>query len=204
MTIPELFKTVSETNPETILPGWCSEAKALTLASIVVALRPDVSLECGVYGGRSLFPMAFAHKAINHGFVIGIDPWSREVGIREQTTDADREWWAKLDYEGLHSGVRAFIAKHQLEQWVEIDRNETRLAKAPNVINLLHIDAGHGECAVHDAVKFGPRVPIGGFCVTDDTNWTGGGVTRAEQRLTEFGFKRICALESGALWQRLR
>lgn len=200
----DLFQKVSETNPETILPGWCSEAKAFTLASIVVALRPDISLECGVYGGRSLFPIAFAHKAIDHGFVIGIDPWSREVAMREQTTDEDRDWWSKLDLEQLHTGVQSFIAKHSLASFVRIERKETRAVNAPNSIGLLHIDAGHGECAVHDAVKFGPRVHIGGFCVTDDTNWTGGGVTRAEAKLVEMGFRRISSLESGALWQKVK
>lgn len=202
MTLPDLFPKIVQTNSS--LQGWCGEEKAITLASIIIATRCSVSLEVGVYGGRSFFPMAFAHQSIRHGKCIGVDPWSKEVAVREQTTEKDREWWGKLDIESIRLGVESFITEHKLDNYCQIIRRESRYVDPPSAIGLLHLDGSHSDTAVGDVIKFAPRVTLGGFCVTDDSNWAGGGVTRAERRLQELGFKKICALQDGALWQRLR
>lgn len=203
LTIENLFQRITEVQPS--LDGWCSTDKAITLASIVVACRPEVIVEVGVYGGKSLIPMALACKALNHGIVVGIDPWSNEVAQREQTTQADREWWAtQVDLEKIHTTFRAKLKELDLEKWVHIQRKESRNADVPNGISVLHVDGSHAETAFHDVVKFAPRVVVGGFCVTDDSNWTGGGVSRGERRLLEVGFKRIAPLGTGQIFQRIR
>ena len=199
----DLFQKIASTNK--VLDGWCSEEKALTLASLVIAFRPSLIVEIGVYGGRSLIPMALACQAVNHGLVIGIDPWSKEVAMREQTTQEDRDWWeTKVDLEKIRTDFMARIAEYQLEKFVRIERKESKDVPAPSGVSILHVDGAHSDTALHDIVKFAPNVVVGGYCVTDDSTWHGGGVARGERRLIEMGFARIAPLGTGQIFQRLR
>lgn len=201
-TIENLFQRIEKVHPT--LQGWCSLDKAFTLASLVVAFRPAVIVEIGVYGGKSLIPMALACQAVGKGIVIGIDPWSTEVAIREQTSVEDREWWGKLDLEKIRVDFMAKLAELNLENFVRIERKESRNIPAPNSISIFHCDGAHNDTAMHDMAKFAPRVIVGGYCVTDDSDWGGGGVKRGEQRLKELGFAHIAALGTGQIFQRLR
>lgn len=196
-----IFKVIIETNP--MLPGWCELDKALTLASIVLATRPETSLEIGVFGGRGFLPIALAHKAIGKGMAVGIDPWSREVAMREQTADIDRKWWGELDYEKLHHNFMALLQHTQTDGVSKIFRAESKDVVCPTKLGLLHVDGSHSMTALADVKKFAPQVIQGGFCVTDDTQWTGGGVLAAEQALSGMGFKFLYKLGTGAVFQRL-
>lgn len=202
MTIPELFQNLPAIQER--LEGWCGIEKAMTLASLVVAFRPAVIVEIGVYGGKSLIPMALACQAVNHGVVVGIDPWSKEVAIREQTQDADRDWWAKVDLEQIRSNFMDRIAEFQLEKFVRIERNESRNVQPINGTSILHVDGSHGETATKDIMRFAPTVTVGGYCVTDDTDWHGGAVAMGERVLLGNGFARICKLGTGAIFQRIK
>lgn len=197
----ELFQIIRQFHAP--IPGWCTEAKAVTLASIVIALRPEVSVEIGIYGGKSFFPIALAHKAINFGVAIGIDPWDTDVAIREQTCDVDREWWGNVNMAKLHGDFIRLLGDHKLDKYSKIIRKESRLVEPPNLIGLLHVDGSHSDTALMDMMRFAPRVAKGGFLVTDDTTWTGGGVARGEDHIRKLGFVRHYILETGAVFQRL-
>jgi len=197
----ELFQIIADFQPK--IPGWCVPEKAVTLAALVLAIRPEVSLEIGVYGGSSLFGMALAHKAIQKGIVVGIDPWNVAVAVREQTTEADRKWWGGLNMTKIHGDFLKLISDHQLDKFTKIIRNESRYVEPPNSIGLLHVDGSHADTAISDMVRFAPKVCVGGFVVTDDSGWTGGGVSRGEQRLTSLGFVKRYALGTGAVFQRI-
>jgi len=201
MTI-NLFKGISEILPT--LPGWCDENKAMTLASLVVAFRPEVIVAIGVFGGKSLIPMALACQSVNRGIVIGIDPWSNDVAVREQTTAEDREWWRTVDLEKIRKEFMAKIVALNLTPFVRIERLESRQVSSPSAISILHVDGSHSDTAMHDIMKFAPHVVVGGYCVTDDSDWKGGGVQRGERRLLEMGFHRIAHLGTGKLFQRIR
>lgn len=201
MTIPELFQSLPAIQDR--LEGWCELNKSMTLASIIVAFRPAVVVEIGIYGGKSLIPMALACQAVNHGLVIGIDPWSTEIAVREQTQQADREWWSKVDLEKIRAGFMARVAEFQLEKFIHIERKESRHVAPPSGISVLHVDGAHSDTALHDIVKFAPHVVVGGYCVTDDSTWYGGGVARGERRLLEMGFVKIAPLGTGQIHQRL-
>lgn len=201
ITVENLFNRIAELHPS--LPGWCSLEKSFTLASIIVAFRPAVVVEIGIYGGKSFMPMVMACAAVNHGLCIGIDPWSAEVAVREQTQEADRDWWAKLDYEKLRTEFMLKIQTQDLERFTRIERRESRFVEPPNAIGLFHCDGSHSDTATQDMMRFAPKVVAGGYCVTDDTEWHGGGVARGELRLKEMGFVRIQKLGTGAVFQRL-
>lgn len=198
----DLFQKIAEANRT--IDGWCSLEKSFTLASIVLAFRPAVCVEIGLWKGKSFSAMALACKAVNHGICIGVDAWSREVAIREQTSDADRKWWADIDFEAVYREFCANMAALEVEKFIRIDRKESRDFTPPNAIGLASIDGSHSETAMHDMVKIAPRIVVGGYIVTDDTNWTGGGVSRGEQRLLQMGFAKISNVGTGATFQKIR
>lgn len=195
-----LFDTIAKVQPS--LPGWCTPQKAITLASIVVARRPAVSVEIGIYGGSSLIPLALAHKAVGSGIVIGIDPWSNQVAIEAQTENESRQWWADQDLEKIRRDFFEQIKTLQLEPFVKIMRFKSDDVEVPNAIGLFHCDGAHSDQAIRDVSRFAPNVVIGGFVVTDDSDWHGGGVTRAEQRLAQMRFTKLYALGTGSVFQR--
>ncbi len=198
-----LFEIIRQEQPK--LPGWCSMEKAYTLASIVVALKPAVTVEIGIYGGSSLIPILLAHKwSGSGGLVHAIEPWSREEAIRVQTTPADVEWWAAQDYKKLREDFMATVRRLDLVDYLRLDINPSRRVNPPPGIGLLHIDGGHDTTAIQDVVRFAPHVVIGGVAVMDDLQWSGGAVTRAAQRLEQMGFKALYGLGTGAVYQKIR
>lgn len=198
----ELFQQIAEVQPK--LPGWCSPEKAATLAALVIAQRPNVSLEIGIYGGSSFIPLALAHKAIGKGVVVGIEPWDKAAAIAAQTTNEDREWWANQDLEGIYQTFMANLRHLGLENVTRIIRKKSNDVEIPGALGLAHIDGGHNDQAVTDVARVAHKVEIGGYVVLDDLAWHGGGVTRASQRLVQMGYRQLYLLGTGAVYQRTR
>ena len=199
-----LFQTIAKVQPT--LPGWCSPEKAITLASIIVAYRPEYSMEIGIFGGSSFIPMALAHQAIHHGNVIGIEPWSREIAIASQTEEASRKWWSELDYPALEGNFRATLDHLGLKPWTTIIKSKSTNVEPWHDLGLLHVDGAHDDTAIADVLRFATRVQMGGFVVMDDLQWTGGGVIKAEQSLLERGFKRLYYIgkeKNEAIYQKI-
>ena len=195
-----LFNILQEIQPK--LPGWCNPLKALTLASIVIARRPACSVEIGVYGGSSFIAIAVAHQLIGYGKAIGIDAWDNQVAVAAQTENESREWWANQDLEKIYQDLFALLDLHGMGNVAQLVRQQSNRVTPPNSIGLLHVDGGHNDQAITDVVRFAPRVEPGGFVVTDDTNWTGGGVQRAEAMLITMKFRKLYALGTGAVFVR--
>ena len=84
----------------------------------------------------------------------------------------------------------------------QLVRQQSNRVTPPNAIGLLHVDGGHNDQAVTDVARFAPRVEPGGFVVTDDTQWVGGGVQRAESMLLTMKFRKLYALGTGAVFVR--
>lgn len=198
-----LFEIIRQEQPR--IPGWCSMEKAMTLASIVVALKPAVTVEIGIYGGSSLIPILLATKYGNPGGLVhAIEPWSKEEAMKVQTCAADVEWWAAQNYEKLREDFMAAVRRLDLEDWLRLKVNPARNVNPPPGIGLLHIDGGHDVQAINDVVRFSPQVLIGGLAVMDDLQWSGGAVTRAAQRLEQLGFKMLYPIGTGAVYQKIR
>ncbi len=197
-----LFQEVLLANEK--IDGWCEPSKALTLASIVSATRPDVCVELGLWKGKSFSAMALACKAVNHGICIGVDAWNKEVAVREQTEPEGRQWWADVDFDAVHLEFVKNMAELDVEKFIRIERKETKRFEPPSAIGLASIDAAHSDTAMHDMMKIAPRIVMGGFIVTDDTQWTGGGVARGEQWLLKIGFKKLFVVGTGGCFQKIR
>src|SRR5690242_905215 len=90
------------------LDGWCSAEKASVLIDLIQKTRPEKIVEIGVWGGKSLVPMACALRANGFGKVFGIDPWNSASSLEEVMNESNRAYWGTVDHE--------FVYRHLIEK----------------------------------------------------------------------------------------
>lgn len=188
----------------TIVPsitGWCSVEKANDLALAIIKLRSSVTVEIGVWGGRSVVPMALAHQEQDHGIVWAIDPWS-PVASTEGYDKVNSDWWGAQNHEVVYRGFLDTLRLNGVERFVNVIRKKSDDVEPPPVIDMLHIDGQHTEQAVRDVERFASKVRDGGFCFVDDIGWSGGGPARAVTRLLEMGFVKVFDRDTGAMFEK--
>lgn len=202
MNTEQLFHRIATVLPT--IQGWCELDKAFAMASAVLTLRPRVTVEIGVYGGRSLIPMAMAAEVCECGTVIGVDPWAAAASV-DGMDQANKDWWGGLNHEAIFQHFNRHLVEQRLAGRVQIWRMRSDEAVVPaEGIDILHTDGNHGEQAYRDTVKFAPAVRVGGLCCMDDIGWTGGGVQRGVEFLLKNGFVELYKLGTGAMFQRVR
>lgn len=188
------------------LAGWTDVEKSKRMAAIVLALRPDVSIETGVYAGRSFFGIALAHKFLGHGMAWGIDPWSNAAAV-DGYEGENRKFWEENPLEQIYQDFIKRTHELALDNVVKIIRAKSDDVTPPDVIDLYHCDSQHTEQAVTEVNRFASRVRVGGIVVMDDCGWRNGDdapVMRAVTRLREIGFKPLYDLGTGSVFQRTR
>jgi predicted O-methyltransferase YrrM len=166
--------------------GWCTVEKALAMADLIYETRPQLVIELGVFGGRSLIPQAMALKTNGHGHIYGIDPWKKEACLEGANDKENDEWWEKLDLEAVFLSCMDFIWSSGLDPWCSVIRAKSEHVVgllpikekvgiedvATNPIDILHIDGNHSEVAsTRDVELWLPRVRRGGHIWLDDTDW---------------------------------
>ncbi len=193
------------------ISGWCSKQKQQALNAIVMATRPSISLEIGVWCGKSCIPIALAHKELNLGHVIAVDPWMGTASAEGQLHPADAEWWSdQSKHEWAYQQFCTHLYGFNVTKFVEVRRVSSSLCGAPDGIGLFHCDGNHGERAMQDVMANCPKVKLGGFVVLDDLNWTGGAVSRSVDWVEQNGFQRLYVVddkETGnqwGVWQRIK
>lgn len=153
------------------LEGWCTKNKASLLIDLIFMLKPETIVEIGVWGGKSLVPMAYALKIMNNGMVYGIDPWDNEASIQEMEGD-NFEWWSNVNHEMIFQGLKSKISEFDLDDRIELIRATSERAPSITNIDILHIDGNHGENAsTLDVMKWVPLVRKGGVIIFDDMTW---------------------------------
>lgn len=189
------------------LPGWCEPEKAHALAAAVVTLRPKTCIEIGVFGGKSLIPIALALQHVGGGHVIGIDPWTNEAAV-EGYDGANADWWKSVDLEAIYQKFQVDVQRLGLGERVVAIRAKSDDVVPAVRVDLLHVDGQHTEQAVRDVRRFGKGVRIGGLCFMDDIQWVnssgGAGVARGVAALLELGFVELYQIGTGAVYQRVR
>lgn len=155
------------------LQGWCSEYKASTLMDLVCLMHPQTIVEIGVFGGKSLVPMAYALKALGTGGVIyGIDPWSSFASAEGQE-GSNQDYWANLDHDSILSELQNKIAIFNLTNQIKLIRATSEDASPIEGIDILHIDGNHSnDASYYDICKWGPLVRKGGMIIFDDITWS--------------------------------
>lgn len=175
VVVPGREKSLDERILETqSLDGWCPLEKARALADLVLEAKPACIAEIGVYGGRSIIPMALAAKTYG-GTVHGIDPWSHEAALEGDVGDENRIWWGQLDIERIYQGFLAGIGRFAVQDTLRVHRTTDTAALrefADGQIGILHVDGNHSaEVSRRYVEQWGPKVAAGGYLVMDDIDW---------------------------------
>jgi len=153
------------------LEGWCSKQKAAVLIDLICMTQPEVIVEIGVFGGKSLVPMAYALQANGHGKIYGIDPWDNQESM-DGMDGVNLEWWEAVDHNKILRELLQKVHNFGLNRHVELIRATSELAPVIPNIDILHIDGNHSEKAsLFDVEKWFPLVKKGGIIVFDDVSW---------------------------------
>jgi Methyltransferase domain len=198
----KLFTDIEKIVPT--LDGWCDLPKALTLASVILATRPKLTVEVGVFGGRSLIPMAMAVHETLCGFVWAVDPWSAPKSSAGQDAQ-NAEWWSKCDHEMIYTNYLKGLDRAGVGAVVKTIRSTSEAAAGHfynGSINTFHLDGNHGEQALADMRIYLPKLAKQCTAVLDDLAWGGGYVGKAADLLLQNGFERRFDLGTGAVFIR--
>lgn len=154
------------------LEGWCPKQKASILINLILMIKPKIVVEIGVFGGKSLVPMAYALKQNGFGKIYGIDPWTNAASV-EGMDGVNKEYWGSVNHIAIMQGLILKIREFGLEKYVKLIRDTSAAASPIPDIDILHIDGNHSEETSYiDATKWVPLVRKGGLVIFDDTNWS--------------------------------
>jgi methyltransferase family protein len=156
------------------MEGWLLPERGCEMAELILNTRPDVVVEIGVFGGRSLLAQAFALRENNKGKIYGIDPWQTTNAVEGVLEKENRDWWtSSINMHHIHEGCVRAIWDHHLEPWVVVIRAPSQYCYElfPN-IDILYIDGNHSELAsCRDVTNYATRVKSGGWIWMDDCDW---------------------------------
>jgi hypothetical protein len=161
--------------------GGCSLSKAYLMAELIRWHDLQVTVDIGVYRGRSLFPQAVSHRSFTNGVAYGIDPWSateaKQYDCCLELRKKIGQFLERTDFEDLYQGVKALINKYKLEDHCFLLRctsagaisffNENEL-----YFDMIHIDGNHDtRIVMNDVNSYLPRLKKNGFVFLDDASW---------------------------------
>jgi len=154
------------------LIGWCSEEKGAILVDLILKTKPAVVVEIGVFGGKSLVPMAFTLKMNGGGKIYGIDPWDTQASVEGLDNIENISYWSHVDHKGIMNELIDKIFQFNLENYIELIEQTSKDTSPIKDIDILHIDGNHSsDSSYFDVVKWGPLVKSGGWIIFDDITW---------------------------------
>lgn len=170
--------------------GWTTPERGIEMAELIAEVKPEVVVEIGTFGGRSIVCQALALRENGKGKIYGIDPWKKDFVAEGSNDPINDNWWKSLDLDDIHKKAMACIWKHSLDEWAIIIRSPSQFVHQlfPR-IDVLYIDGCHSELAsCRDVELYVPRVVKGGYVWFDDTDWA---TTKAAQNLIEKSCEQI-------------
>lgn len=155
--------------------GWCWPEKAIAMASLVLETQPELVVEIGVFGGRSLLPQALALQKLNHGRIVGIDPWGHEAARECDQVEETNAWWSALNLHHIHTEFIDHLWRLKLH-WrcivIRSTADESSHLFGEESIDILHIDGNHTEeVSCRDVSTWLSKVKSKGHIWFDDTHW---------------------------------
>jgi len=188
------------------LHGWCDEKKAQILFDLVKQSDSKVTIELGVFGGRSLIPMALAHKQKGTGFIIGFDAWKPEVATEGTNAPENDEFWRKLNHKEIYDSCQEGIFKYGVEDYCNTVRMKSRDAAvliADNIVDVLHQDSNHNiETITEELSLWMPKLKLNGYWIADDTNWKE--AVEGYAKLPDYGLELIKDFTSWQIWKKVK
>jgi predicted O-methyltransferase YrrM len=154
-----------------LLEGWCSTQKAGILIDFILNTKPNTIVEIGVFGGKSLVPMAYALQQNQKGKIYGIDPWESAQSVVGMD-GINKDYWSHVDHEAILQGLVQRIRQFNLEPYIQLIRMTSEAAPAISSIDVLHVDGNHADQTSYlDVTKWVPLVNKGGLVIFDDMTW---------------------------------
>lgn len=207
--IQQLFTEIEGCNRRT--QGWATIEKQYALGAAIATLRPNISMELGIWGGKSFLPMALAHRSVGNGVAIGIDPWLPSHSVAGQVKEHS-DWWGKADHESVFNEFTSLWTGFGLKDWSQVHRMTSDRYNPTEPIGVLSIDGNHGDQVLKDVERYAPKVYVGGLIFMDDLTWPLGNVTKATSLLESMGFKELYrvqnkdrgGLDDWGVWQRIK
>jgi predicted O-methyltransferase YrrM len=178
----------------TTLPGWCTIEKANKLIELVSSCKPTLTVELGVFGGRSLLALALASKKENpNSKVIGVDAWEAIASLEGTNDKANDDWWATINYTEIHKIAKQIMIDNNVDSIVELWKGKSAdvLYKFEfESIDILHQDSNHSEeVSCKEVELYHSKVKKGGYWIFDDANWRT--TQKAQLNLLEKGYSEI-------------
>lgn len=182
--------------------GWCSLDKSGCFVDYVndICSRVEnpVCVEIGVFGGKSVLPVALELKRHNKGKIHAIDPWDNiEAGKGYEEHKPHYDYWVNIDLEYMYNFFLNLLKEYEIENYVNVIRSTSDAAPDFDEIDFLFIDGQHTEQAVRDALKYATKVKLNGYCVVDDVTW--GDVNKVPELLNSLGFFNINNIDANAM-----
>lgn len=190
------------------LNGWCTVEKAEKLSAIVKEANAQLSVELGVFGGRSLVALAAGAQETG-GIVHGIDPWAVDAALEGVVEMANINWWKTVDYDAVYAQAKRDVERLGLSSIVVLKRARSRDVVddyTDGSIDVLHQDSNHSELvSLAEAISWAPKVRDGGLWVFDDIKWHEAGrptTARAQGYLLAHGFRLAGEFDTWAIFQK--
>lgn len=170
-----------------VLEGWTTAERGIKMAQLVLDKKPNVIVEIGVFGGRSLIAQAMALRENGHGKIYGIDPWKKELALEGDSDPENIRWWAAVDLHDIHRKCMEAIWEHRLDSWITVIRSASQDAHHlfSGGIDILSIDGNHSELAsCRDVQMYAPKLNEGASVLMDDCDWSE--TKKAQHMLLEY------------------
>ena len=175
------------------LHGWCTVEKGVRLTELIEEAHADLSVELGVFAGRSAIAMAIGHQILGKGHVVAVDAWDVAASLEGENHPGNDEWWARVDMEAIYQHFVQAVDRLGLAPHFRIVRERTERAASlipDGSIAILHQDSNHSEkVSVTEIELWTPKLRPGGLWIMDDSHWPT--MQRAKALLMERGFAVI-------------
>jgi uncharacterized protein YfkK (UPF0435 family) len=160
------------------LNGWCTLHKREKL--IEYAAQSLCAVEIGIFGGKSIIPIAQGQKSAGkNGVVYGIEPWNSDDAVQTPTSQENDDWWKNIDWVQIKAPFLQALIDLELTSQVRIVEllSDDALSmfsgqRFKNKIDFVHIDGNHSESqALRDVDYWTSVAAPGATIVLDDINW---------------------------------
>ena len=162
------------------IQGWCTREKAIKMMECIPN-DAKICVELGVWGGRSLLPIALKCP----GDVYGIDAWAVSASLEGKNDPANDQWWSTVNYKDMYFYAQKLMDQHSCDHVKLLRMKSSEAVKLfdDDSIDFLHQDSNHSELiSCMEIELYHSKVKRGCYWCFDDTNWE---TTKSAQKLLE-------------------
>lgn len=176
--------------------GWLSKAKLFEMAKAYEELhklnKPLVAVELGTFYGFSAIAQGLLIRDMGMDCKLyAIDAWSKEASMEGTQSEANKEWWANVDYDEAYNSFIRSIHSLGLEKIIVPikGKSEDVIDRVPAQIDFWHCDSNHvPEVITKEMALYAPRV--NGWICLDDFFWAEANEAY-EKGIVEYGLTKV-------------